>query len=62
MRVKTLIPIYDAIAKGGQAYGMKSFDQALLDLMNRGVISKEEALRNATSSAAFELLLSGVNN
>lgn len=59
---KNFDPIYDAIAKGGQAYGMKSFDQALLDLMNRGVISKEEALRNATSSAAFELLLSGVNN
>lgn len=55
-------PMYDAIRKGGDAYGMKSFDQALVDLMNRGIISREEALRNATSSAAFELLLSGVNN
>jgi len=53
--------IHDAIIKGGQSYGMQSFDQALAQLMSKGVITKEEALRNASSSAAFELLLSGIS-
>ncbi len=33
----------------GEIYGMQSFDQAILQLYEEGVIEEEEALRNATS-------------
>lgn len=35
--------------------GMQTFDQALFDLYNQGIISYEEALRNADSSNELRL-------
>jgi twitching motility protein PilT len=52
--------IKDAIEAGKGHYHSQSFDQAILDLYNEGVISKEQALENATSSSDLELKMSGL--
>ncbi len=39
----------------GQIYGMQTFDQALLQLYERGLIDKDEALKNASSKADLAL-------
>ena len=48
---KTEIPAI--MAKGGVA-GMKTFDQALFDLFQQGLISREEALRQCDSRRDME--------
>jgi len=53
--------IRDAIEDGKPIYKSQSFDQALLDLYNEGVISKEEAKKNATSASDLELKISGLS-
>jgi len=53
--------IIDAISEGKEAYGMQSFDQALLDLYERGIISEEEALVNASNSADLSMRLRNYN-
>jgi twitching motility protein PilT len=45
------------IAKGREQYGMQSFDQAIMDLYSKGLISVEEALANATSPNDMRLKL-----
>jgi len=52
--------ILDAIEEGKEAYGMQSFDQALLDLYKEGMISEQEALNYATSKSDLKLKISGV--
>ncbi|QOP44149.1 PilT/PilU family type 4a pilus ATPase [Sulfurimonas sediminis] len=52
--------IRDAIEAGKEHYKSQSFDQAILDLYNEGVISKEEALNNATSASDVELKMNGL--
>ncbi|MBI5560211.1 MAG: type IV pilus twitching motility protein PilT [Deltaproteobacteria bacterium] len=52
--------IRDAIAKGHTAYGMQTFDQSLMDLLNRGLISYDEALKQASNPADFTLKVKGV--
>lgn len=52
--------IHDSIAKGHTTYGMQTFDQSLMDLLNRGLISYEEALRQASNPADFTLKVKGV--
>ncbi len=52
--------IRDAIEAGKDHYKSQSFDQAILDLYNEGVITKEEALENATSASDLELKISGL--
>ena len=42
-----------AIEKGGTIYGMHSFDQSIQQLFNKGLISKEEAIKNCTNPADF---------
>jgi len=54
--------IKDAIEKGKSHYKSQSFDQALLDLYNEGVISKEQAKEHATSASDLELKMSGLNS
>ena len=54
--------IRDTIEKGREHYKSQSFDQALLELYDNGVISKERALENATSSADLELKMSGLTS
>jgi twitching motility protein PilT len=49
--------IVENIAKGREQYGMQTFDQAILDLYSKGLISLDEALANATSSNDMRLKL-----
>ncbi len=52
--------IADAIAQGNVSYGMQTFDQSLMALLRAGVISYEEALRQATNPDDFALRVSGI--
>jgi len=45
------------MAKGREQYGSQTFDQALLELLQQGIISEKEALMNATSSNDLKLKL-----
>ena len=52
--------IPDAISKGFTTYGMQTFDQSLMELLNNGLISYDEALRQASNPADFTLKWKGV--
>ncbi|MBI5137803.1 MAG: type IV pilus twitching motility protein PilT [Nitrospirae bacterium] len=52
----------DVIAAGGSQYGMQTFDQHLFELMTRGAISRDEALRWASNADDFTLRLRGVRS
>jgi len=52
--------IRDMIEAGKEHYKSQSFDQAIFDLYNEGVITKEVALENATSASDLELKISGL--
>ena len=54
--------IRDTIEAGKEHYKSQSFDQSILDLYNDGFISKEQALKNATSASDLELKISGLNS
>ncbi|MDQ7042932.1 MAG: PilT/PilU family type 4a pilus ATPase [Sulfurimonas sp.] len=54
--------IKDTIEAGKEHYKSQSFDQSILDLYNDGVISKEQAMKNATSAADLELKISGLTS
>jgi twitching motility protein PilT len=61
LRESTFEPIADAISKGGESYGMQTFDQSLLQLFNKGIITRKEALAQATSADKMRLLFGGVS-
>jgi twitching motility protein PilT len=52
--------IPELIKEGTVQYGMQSFDQSLMQLYSRGVISYESAVFYATSPAEFALRVQGV--
>ena len=52
--------IRDAIAQGTSQYGMQTFDQSLHDLLNRGLISYEQALAGASNRDEFVLRTRGI--
>lgn len=54
--------IKDAIEQGKSHYGSQSFDQSLFDLYNEGVISREQAIINASSPADLELKMNGLTS
>ncbi len=54
--------INEYIEKGRQQYGMQSFDQAILDLYNRGLISYKDALTYATNPTDVELKIKGIRS
>ncbi len=54
--------IRDAIEAGREYYKSQSFDQAILDLYNEKIISKEQALSNATSASDLELKIFGLTS
>ncbi len=58
---KTLL-LKDTIAQGYTTYGMQSFDQALMDLVKRNIISYEEALRQSSNPDDFKLKFSGIDS
>ena len=66
-RIKTLImedrdkEIRDTIEEGKEIYGSQSFDQAILDLYSKGIISQEAAFEHATSASDLKLKMEGVN-
>jgi twitching motility protein PilT len=65
-RVKQLIAenrdfeIPDAIEEGRDIYNSQSFDQHLLELTDRRVITEDVALENATRPSDLKLKLSGI--
>jgi len=52
--------IHDALEKGREHYKSQTFDQSIFDLYNEGIISKEQALDNATSPADLQLKMNGL--
>jgi twitching motility protein PilT len=54
--------IYDAIRKGGDTYGMQSFDRALYDLFSKGSITLEQALKYSSSPSNMKRALDGVTD
>jgi len=48
------------IEKGHSAYGMQTFDQSIFSLYKKNLITKEEALENATSPEDLLLRMKGV--
>ncbi len=53
--------IHDAIAQGHQTYGMQTFDQSLMSLVKQGLVTFEEAKRQATNPDDFALRFSGIS-
>ncbi|MBI5562680.1 MAG: type IV pilus twitching motility protein PilT [Deltaproteobacteria bacterium] len=52
--------ISDAIAKGYTTYGMQTFDQSILGLLNRDLITYDVAFRQASNPSDFELKVKGI--
>ena len=52
--------INDAISKGMTAYGMQSFDQSLMNLMQEGLITYDEALKHCSNPDDFALRVKGI--
>ena len=53
--------INDLMEKGRSQYGMQTFEQALLDLYNKGLITKEDALATSENPADLELRMKGIS-
>lgn len=53
--------IRDLIKDGGQ-YGMQTFDQSLITLYKQGLITFDEARKNATSQQEIELAMKGITS
>jgi len=53
--------IPDAISQGHHSYGMQTFDQSLMSLLQRGLVAYEEALRQASNPDDFALRVSGIS-
>jgi twitching motility protein PilT len=53
--------LHEAIASGKEPYGMVSFDQSLTDLVQRNLVTYEEALSHATNADDFALTFRGVS-
>ncbi len=54
--------IHDVVAEGASQYGMQTFDQSLLDLYKRDLITYEDALKRATKPNDFALMVKGVQS
>ncbi|MBI5888398.1 MAG: type IV pilus twitching motility protein PilT [Deltaproteobacteria bacterium] len=54
--------ITDAIYKGYTTYGMQTFDQSILSIMNKGLITYDEAMKQATNPLDFELKVKGITS
>jgi twitching motility protein PilT len=56
------VEIPDAIASGTVAYGMQTFDQSLMALVQDGLVGYAEALKHATNPNDFELRMKGIQS
>jgi twitching motility protein PilT len=54
--------INDHVADGFSQYGMQTFDQSLLGLYQKGLITYEDALSRATNPDDFALKVKGVSS
>ncbi len=54
--------IRDAIAEGFTTYGMQTFDQSLMGLYRKDLITLDEAMRQATNPEDFALRVKGVTS
>jgi twitching motility protein PilT len=52
--------IPEAIAKGFTTYGMQTFDQSLMALVRRGLVSYAEALHHVSNADDFALRFKGI--
>jgi twitching motility protein PilT len=52
IRENKIAQMYSAI-QTGQSIGMQTLDQNLQEMLNRGMISKEEAVKKAANKDAF---------
>ncbi len=52
----------DAIAQGFVSYGMQTFDQALMGLLQKKLITFDEALRQCSNPDDFKLKVSGISS
>lgn len=51
-----------AIQEGVTTHGMQSFDQSLMDLYSRSLITLEQAIRNASNPTEFQLRIEGIHS
>ena len=54
--------VRDAIAAGGSQYGMQTFDQSLLNLWRKGLITYDVALQSASNADDFKLRAQGISS
>jgi twitching motility protein PilT len=54
--------IREAISQGYVSYGMQTFDQSLMSLYKEGLITLDEALRQASNPDDFALRVRGVSS
>jgi twitching motility protein PilT len=54
--------IHDYIAEGVSQYGMQTFDQSLLSLYQKGLVTYEDAVSRATKPNDFALMVKGVQS
>jgi twitching motility protein PilT len=52
--------VREAIAAGTSQYGMQTFDQSLFNLFQSGLITMQEALRNASNADEFRMRAAGI--
>lgn len=52
----------DTIAQGYVSYGMQTFDQSLMQLLQKKLITFDEALRQSSNPDDFKLKVSGVSS
>ena len=54
--------IHDIIAEGRSQYAMQTFDQALMDLYEKELITYEEAIKQCTNPDDFALKIRGIES
>ena len=52
--------LHDAISKGHITYGMQTFDQSLMDLVKRELVTYDEALKHVSNPDDFALRFRGI--
>jgi len=52
--------LHEAISKGHTSYGMQTFDQSLMDLVKRELVTYDEALKHVSNPDDFALRFRGV--
>ena len=54
--------IHDAVSKGFSTYGMQTFDQSIMGLLKKGLISYDEAMRQTSNPDDFALKVKGITS